>query len=268
LRAPRIGSGERTWRVVHLEAVDSTNEEARRRARAGDPGRLWIVADTQLCGRGRHGRSWVSPKGNLYATALLLDPCLPPLAPQLGFVAGVALARAAADLGAGARLKWPNDLIQPDGKCAGLLVEGVMSPDRRLACVVGIGVNCMSAPEDLGYPAAVLTTRGGERIFSRDLLRRLVATFDEAVAEWSAGERFASIRSEWLDRAAGLGQRIGIEAVGGRREGVFEGLDADGRLLFRGEGGIEAIETGDLWLLPAADGSPGASEMIAGSVNG
>ena len=99
------------WRVVRFDAIDSTSDEARRRALAGDPGRLWIVAGEQSAGRGRRGRTWISPKGNLYASALLIDPCPPAIAAQLGFVAGVALARAAEDVGAEARLKWPNDLV-------------------------------------------------------------------------------------------------------------------------------------------------------------
>ena len=270
MRAALIDSGQHSWRIVHLEAVDSTNEEARRRAVAGDPGRLWIVADTQLRGRGRLGRSWISPKGNLYATALLVDPCPTAAAPQLGFVAGVALARAAGDLGADARLKWPNDLIQGDGKCAGLLVEGVLNPDRSMACAVGIGVNCASAPKDLPYSATILTGRSGERIYPGDLLERLAERFEEAIAGWDAGRGFASIRSEWLSRAAGLGRRVRIAGAAGDREGVFEGLDASGRLLFRGESGVETIESGDLWLSPAAHGPPQekAAAWVTGSLNG
>ena len=95
-----------------IDAIDSTNEEARRRALAGDPGRMWIVADEQTAGRGRRGRVWISPKGNLHASALLIDPCPALVAAELGFVAGVALARAAGDLGAtDVGLKWPNDLM-------------------------------------------------------------------------------------------------------------------------------------------------------------
>ena len=91
------------WRVVRFGVIDSTNEEARRRALAGESDRLWIVAGEQTAGRGRRGRAWISPRGNLHATALMIDPCPPALAPQLGFVAGVALARAASDARRGRR---------------------------------------------------------------------------------------------------------------------------------------------------------------------
>jgi BirA family transcriptional regulator, biotin operon repressor / biotin---[acetyl-CoA-carboxylase] ligase len=248
------------WRVVRFGIIDSTNEEARRRALAGEAGRLWIVAEQQSAGRGRRGRTWVSAKGNLFATAVLIDPCPPAIAPELGFVAGVALARAASDVGAAnIGLKWPNDLVSRGAKCAGLLVEGVSLPDRRLACIVGIGVNCASAPEGVGYPTASLTDGRGRAVAPGELIERLIARFDEALDQWRAGEAFARIRSAWLDYAAGLGERIRIETLSGRREGVFEGLDAGGRLLFRAERGIETVETADLWILPAPDGPPAAA---------
>jgi BirA family transcriptional regulator, biotin operon repressor / biotin---[acetyl-CoA-carboxylase] ligase len=259
--APR--GAENPWRVVRLDAIDSTNEEARRRMLAGDPGRLWIVAEEQSAGRGRRGRSWVSLKGNLHASALLIDPCPPAIAAQLGFVAGIALARAARDLGSAARLKWPNDLVVEGAKCAGLLVEGFSLPEKRFACVVGVGVNCVHAPESVGYPAAVLKDRDGGPAGAGEVFARLMARFDEALSEWRGGETFEAIRTAWLDHAGGLGQRIRIENASGRREGTFLGLDAGGRLLFRGEGGVEAVETADLWILPQTDGSPVAASSAS-----
>ncbi len=252
------GSG---WRVVRYDAIDSTNEEGRRRALAGESGFLWIVAGEQRAGRGRRGRNWVSPRGNLYASALLIDPCRHALAPQLGFVAGVALAEAAEDVGASeGRLKWPNDLLLDGRKCAGLLVEGVALPEGRLACVVGVGVNCASAPEDVGCPAAILADRDGRAVTADELLPRLIARFEETLTRWRSGAAFAEIRSAWLDRAAGLGEPIRVAGARGTREGTFAGLDADGRLLFRGERGIETIEAADLWILPASDDLPVAVE--------
>ena len=251
----RFESALSPWRVVRFDEIDSTNEEARRRALAADAGRLWIVAEKQSAGRGRRGRSWVSPKGHVYASALLIEPCRAEIAPQLGFVAGVALARAAEDLGAArARLKWPNDLMSGNAKCAGLLVEGVALSDRRLACIVGIGANCRRAPEGVAHPTAILTDCFGRPADPRDLFERLAARFDEALNQWRAGEAFETILLAWLDRAAGLGHPIRIEDRRGRREGLFAGLDAAGRLLFRGKGGIEAIEAADLWILRAPEG--------------
>ena len=255
------------WRVERFATIDSTNEEARRRALAGDPGQLWIVAAEQSAGRGRRGRTWVSPGGNLHASALLIAPCAEASATQLGFVAGVALARAANDLGAPARLKWPNDLVMGGAKCAGLLVEGLQLPDRRFACIVGIGVNCASAPAAEAYPTAVLTDSAGAAIEAGALFRSLQARFAEGLAAWGRGQNFAAVRSAWLAHAGPVGERIRISGPQGRREGVFEGLDADGRLLFRGAEGIEAVETADLWILPDMDDLP-ATALSALAVEG
>ena len=240
--------------------VDSTNEEARRRALAGESDRLWIVAGEQTAGRGRRGRAWISPVGNLHATALMIDPCPPALAPQLGFVAGVALVGAARDAGAAdAGLKWPNDLMLNGVKCGGILVEGIGLAGRRAAYAVGVGVNCAHAPEGLGYPTSRLAATGGRAVSAGALFQRLARRFDAAVDAWRGGQAFDRIRADWIDCALGLGRRVAIESGAGRREGVFEGIDEGGRLLMRSECGLERIEAADLSLAPRSDAPPPAS---------
>ena len=239
------------WRVERLTRVGSTNDAARRRALAGDPGRLWIVAREQTQGRGRRGRVWTSPPGNLYASALLIDPSPVAIAAQIGFVAGVALRRAVEDLGANCdnvELKWPNDLVWRGAKLAGLLAEGTALGDGRHACVVGIGVNCLSAPSGLAYPADHLSNALGQAVSPERLFARLAPRFEESLALWRGGAGFAEIRARWLDHAAGLRGPIRIAGAQGFREGMFETLDERGRLVLRGAGGLEAVEAGDLFL--------------------
>ena len=116
--------------VRHLayEMLGSTNAEALVRARAGERGPLWITAQSQSAGRGRRGNSWISKPGNLYATLLLTEPSAPSVAPQLSFVAALALhdavAQCAPRLGPLIKVKWPNDLLLGTGKLAGILIEG------------------------------------------------------------------------------------------------------------------------------------------------
>ena len=233
------GAAQSDWRVERLEAVNSTNEEARRRGLAGDPGRLWIVAGEQSAGRGRRGRTWVSPKGNLHASALLINPCPQALAPQLGFVAGVALARAAEDCGAAdARLKWPNDLVRAGAKCAGLLVEGAALSDRRMACVVGIGVDCVEAPADVGYPTAVLARRDGGAIAAPDLFERLRARFAEALDLWAEGEAFArDSRANGWRGPPESGRLFGSTTPAGRGKALSRGLTPTAECCFAGRPG-------------------------------
>ena len=242
------------WRVARYARLGSTSDEARRRASLGDPGRLWIVAKEQTLGRGRHGRAWRSPPGNLYASALLIDPCEAAISPQLGFVAGAALVKAVEDLGgARAALEWPNDLLWNGAKFAGLLVEGVATPGRGLACIVGVGVNCANSPRGLGYATTDLAAALQRPVSPDALFRRLAARFDEAIGLWSRGAGFGEIRARWLKSAAGLGGPIRVAASRGSREGIFEGLDADGRLLLRAAGALETVEAADIFLTPSRD---------------
>ena len=251
------------WRVERWARLSSTSDEARARAISGDSGRLWIVADEQVSGRGRQGRAWDSPPGNLYASALLVDPCDSSVASQLGFVAGVATRRAVADLGVEARLKWPNDLVVEGAKLAGLLVEGVTQPGRRLAAVVGIGVNVVCSPEGLPYPTNCLAKCAGAPRTARALLERLVRRFDETLAVWNRGAGFAEIRETWLASAAGLGGPIRVSDRHGPREGSFEGLDARGRLILNRNGVLETIESADITLIATdAGGSPPAASIL------
>ena len=217
MTACRLNSAHRGRRIVRLGTVDSTNEEARRHALAGDTNRLWIVAEEQTAGRGRRGRGWISPKGNLHASALMINPCPRAHAAQLGFVAGVALARAASDLKAtDVGLKWPNDLMSHGAKCAGILIEGFGVGSGRTACVVGIGVNCAQAPKGVGYATSCLMRQGGRAMASEELFELLIERFDDALDEWRAGQAFDRIRAAWLDYAVGLGERIAIQNEIGR----------------------------------------------------
>jgi BirA family biotin operon repressor/biotin-[acetyl-CoA-carboxylase] ligase len=242
------------WRVERFAEIDSTSEEARRRALRGDPGRLWILGRSQTGGRGRRGRVWTSPVGNLYASALLIDPCEAAVSPQIGFVAGVAAALAARDLGASdVRLKWPNDLLGGAAKLAGVLVEGLSAGQSPFACVVGFGINCLASPQTLPYPATHMSALLGREVTPDEMFAALAFRFEETLETWRRGEGFARVRADWLSLAAGVGAPVRVEDGQGARQGVFEGLDAAGRMLFRGACGLEIIEAADVFVGAAAN---------------
>jgi BirA family transcriptional regulator, biotin operon repressor / biotin---[acetyl-CoA-carboxylase] ligase len=242
------------YRLVALGATGSTNDDAVAAARDGDPGLLWVTAGEQLAGRGRHGRAWASPPGNLHASLLLVDPCEPAIAPELGFVAGLALHEAVeAVTGAGVprvALKWPNDLLVDGAKAAGLLLEGHRI-GRSLAVVVGFGVNVAAAPAETPYPAATLQSlRPGLR--PETLFEALSGAVARDLAAWrpartGAADPFGAIRARWLERAAGLGVDVRLRLPSGERHGVFEGLDRSGRLQLKTASGLELIDAGDLY---------------------
>ncbi len=247
-----------TWRVERWARLGSTSTRARELALAGDPGRVWVLADEQLLGRGREGRAWVSPPGNLYASALIVEPCPVELGAELGFVAGVAALRAVSDLGvAGARLKWPNDLVVDGAKLSGLLVEGVTTPSRRFAAAIGIGINVASSPEGLAYPTTALDRVAGRNIAVGEVFHRLAGRFDEALAIFARGAGFAAIREAWLAAAAGLGGPIRISDRLGEREGRFAGVDTRGQLRLERDGAVELVVAADMALISEP---PGATE--------
>ena len=245
------------YRLLSFEATGSTNDDALQAARSGDPGQLWITAAEQLAGRGRHGRQWSSPQGNLYASLLLIDPCDVASAPQLGFVAGLALHEAVevvAGLGAPRlALKWPNDLLLDGAKLSGLLLEGhKLQPEGPLAIVIGFGVNVSFAPYGTPYPATSLQ-QVKEGLTRDQVFLALSSAFAETFAAWRASSRmntsdpFGAIRRLWLERAAGLGQEVTLRLPTGEKRGLFGGLDRFGRLQLKSAVGVELIDAGDLY---------------------
>ncbi|WP_406858068.1 biotin--[acetyl-CoA-carboxylase] ligase [Alsobacter sp. KACC 23698] len=241
----------REFRLEVFDSLGSTNDEAMARGRAGDPGGLWIVARQQGRGRGRSGRAWSSPPGNLYASLLLAAPCRPAVAPQLGFVAGVAL-HAAVEQATGltpgrAALKWPNDLLLDRAKLAGILVEGATLAGGDLLVVIGIGVNAAHHPADTPYPATDLGAKGLP-VGVDPLFSALSDAMAAALRRWDAGAGFADIRRDWLKRAGGLGEPILVRRPEGERRGVFVDLDGEGRLLLDEGGRRVAFEAGDVFL--------------------
>src|SRR5439155_19489702 len=130
-RAPALPEG---FRLRHDATIGSTNDEAKAVARTGATDGTLVWADQQTAGRGRRGRIWLSPPGNLYLSLVLRPECAAARAAQLGFVAALGLGDALAPLvGATVQLryKWPNDLLVDGKKLAGILLESETSASDR-----------------------------------------------------------------------------------------------------------------------------------------
>ena len=248
---------DRNYRLLIYEEIGSTNDEAIRLARGGDPGQAWLIAKTQSRGRGRRGRQWASPPGNLHASLLLIDAVPARFAPQLGFVAGVALAHALRGCigdDMRLRLKWPNDILFDGAKLAGVLLESAMLADGRFACIMGIGVNCLAYPSALPYRATALAEIGARLYQAEDVFLHLSGALLWWLDHFAGGAGFDSIRREWLTFAAGLGDQIRVETPTGSVTGVFRTIDAAGRLIVAGNDADKIIEAGDVWLAEPAEG--------------
>jgi BirA family biotin operon repressor/biotin-[acetyl-CoA-carboxylase] ligase len=236
------------FRLSVFGEVGSTNDLALTAATNGDPGRHWFVATAQSAGRGRGGRAWTSRPGNLFSTLLLVDPCPAPDLPKLGFVAGIAAHRAISELApqlAGVRLKWPNDVLVDGAKLAGILLEGRALPGGAQAVAVGIGMNCRHHPDNLAYAATDLAAcgvpGGPEAVFP--LLSDAMA---ETLAVFAGGQGFAAVRNAWITAAHGIGTVVTVRQGTKTREGVFSGIDANGRLLLDEGSVLSVIDAADV----------------------
>ena len=244
----REATGLAGVRTITYETLGSTNAEALSRARTGERGPLWILAHRQSAGRGRRGRAWASPPGNLYATLMLTEPSAPAQAPQLSFVAALALhdalAACAPQLGPSLKLKWPNDLLLGGAKLAGILIEGDSEP--AFAVAIGICVNCASHPPATDHPATDLA-QAGAAVTPEQLFASLAPAMARRLEQWRGGQGFGAIRADWLKRAAGLGEPIRVRLQERELSGRFEGLDESGRLLLADANGVSTITAGEVF---------------------
>src|SRR5262249_26156370 len=200
----------------------------------------------QSAGRGRRGRTWVSEPGNMFASLLLTDPAPPEHWPELSFVAALAIHDSIAEVAPAIRpqvsIKWPNDLLLKAKKFAGILIEG----DGAESVAVGIGVNCTSHPKSADYPATDLAAVGAD-VAAATLFKTLSVKMQGRLAQWNRGEHFATVRTDWLSRAAGLGDMIHVRLVDRELAGRFETIDSAGRLVLVDAGGRrQTISAGDV----------------------
>lgn len=235
--------------LVALDAVDGTNAEARRLAQVGAPHLTLIWAREQLAGRGRRGRAWASPRGNLYATLLLRPQVATAVWGQLSFVDAVALRQALVALlpalEAGLLLKWPNDLLLDGRKLSGTLLEASGTD----WVMIGTGVNLASHPEGTETPATSLAAHG-LTLAPEALLPIYAGAQLEWFERWQT-QGFEPVRQRWLAHAIGLGGPVTVRLAGQTLAGRFSALDASGALLLDQAGAVRRIEAGEVFL-PAA----------------
>ncbi|GHF40891.1 BirA family biotin operon repressor/biotin-[acetyl-CoA-carboxylase] ligase [Deinococcus metalli] len=230
--------------------VGSTQDEMR--AWADDPlspaphGAV-VVAERQTAGRGRRGRVWDTTGGSLVFSVLLRPESGVPLAlADLGLLplaAGVAV-HAACGVGG---LKWPNDVLAPDGrKLAGILVEADLRGEEARRVIVGIGVNVHHAP-----PGAAAVGEWRPEVTRADLLGRVL----DALAHWLAAPG-PDVRAAWTAASVTLGRPVRVHTPQGDVEGTATALDARGSLIVDTPAGTRTVSAGDVELIGALAGAP------------
>ncbi|MCC9623023.1 biotin--[acetyl-CoA-carboxylase] ligase [Thalassospira sp. MA62] len=228
--------------ILHdLDAIDSTNEEAKRLADKGAQSGALVLARTQTAGRGRRGRVWSSPVGNVYSSLLLRPTCSLSDAARLTFLIAVAVAEAI-EIVTGNQVrpdcKWPNDLMVNGRKICGILLESASHQGSATDyLVIGMGINVAFFPDDAERPATSLAALGAPVA-----VNELVSAYLARVAHWLPiweGQGFAPVRDAWLNRAYGIGKPVVARLSERELAGTFVGLDDDGSLILREGAGTE-----------------------------
>ncbi len=231
-----------------VAVTGSTNADLLLRANQGAPEGLWLRADTQNAGRGRLGRNWISPAGNLFASSIVRLKPSDPAAATLAFVAAVAVHKSLSKLSpfSVAQIKWPNDLLSLAGqKLCGILLE--RSND---AVVAGFGVNLSFQPEGTGRPVTSIAMLGIPPPAPQEFVEILAQDFAETLLQWRTFGS-AVILSDWKDRAHPIGTTLNVQLPDGESlSGIYDGLMDDGALMLRlADGAIRVIHAADVFLV-------------------
>jgi BirA family biotin operon repressor/biotin-[acetyl-CoA-carboxylase] ligase len=206
---------------------------------------VWLRAERQTGGKGRQGRAWLSPPGNLYISTLVRLRQGDPPAPTLALLAAVALQEALTPFLRGddegvLRIKWPNDLLAGPAKLAGILLE--RSGD---AVVIGFGANLAHHPQSLDRPVTSIAALGGTAPDPAGAAQDLAAAFAAWLTRWRS-DGLAPIRAAWLAAAHPLGTPLSTP----QGQGAFAGLDESGALrVERADGSIRLVHAGDVFLV-------------------
>lgn len=239
-------------KMRYFESTTSTNWVGKQMTHEHDPEELHglvIIAEQQTGGIGRLGRSWISPRGGIWAT-VVLKPKIPIERVFMITMAGaIAIARSLRkEFDLGALIKWPNDIYLGDSKVAGLLLELSAEADRVHYALLGIGVDVNVTHTDLsGVPSAVtsVSIEVGHDVDRPELLARILKEFESRYLLLEAGEYEAIVR-EWKSLSCTLEHRVRVNTLKNSFEGEAIDIDEYGALMIRKDNGkIERVIAGD-----------------------
>jgi BirA family biotin operon repressor/biotin-[acetyl-CoA-carboxylase] ligase len=238
------------YRLVFHESIGSTNDDAKRLARDGAAEGTLVWALEQTAGRGRRGRAWVSPRGNLYASVVMRPNCPANRAAQLGFVAALAIGGGLASLFPrldNLSYKWPNDVLVSGRKIAGILLESETSALEEVEfVVVGVGINLVTSPRNIEFPATSIMEEDLGEVAPAVMLEAFTRHLQFWVEHWRECG-FGPVRTAWRAATAPCGEpirvRLGVTSLHGR----FLGIDEEGALILEAEGGRRHIAAGEVF---------------------
>lgn len=245
-----LGENRGSLAVEVQLASPSTNSALLERIREGQPPQV-LLAELQTAGRGRWGRDWHSGfGGGLYLSLSWRFPLVPSGLTGLSLACGVTIAERLRGLGTTQiGVKWPNDILAPDGKLGGILVELVGEPSGPCGVVIGVGLNLRLSPAEraeIGQPAAALEPYlpgvSGRR---NELAAEIISALIEVCVAFPS-DGLAPYEVRWREYDMLLGERVVLQLPEGELEGVSEGIDSRGALRLRTASGSQSYITGDL----------------------
>jgi BirA family transcriptional regulator, biotin operon repressor / biotin---[acetyl-CoA-carboxylase] ligase len=223
-----------SYNLIAYESLGSTNDEALVLA-PSSPDKTVIWALEQTAARGRRGRAWHAPKGNVYCSIILKPKVSAIECSQLGYLASLSIFDALKELcpdDSSATCKWPNDVLLNGKKISGILLETSFTDSTAPDWIIlGVGINVNEHPQDTPYPATSMTNEGSTAN-AEQTLECFMRHFDQWLSLWLAGG-FEPVRDVWLKRAAGLQQKILVRLENQELSGIFKGLDETGALILQ-----------------------------------
>ncbi len=239
--------------IIFFESIRSTNDLAITIGQQREnPEGIVVIADEQTGGKGRLGRSWISPPGvNLYFTVLLKPPIPPVETSILTLAAAVAVVSAIRGYaGINAEIKWPNDILINTKKAGGILMEMKSDKGRISLLAIGIGVNVNMSLDALANDIRPLATslkiESGKPINRVELLRKILAELEKSYKILLKGNKRALI-NEWLCLNSTIGNNIKIQMQGEILSGFAEGINERGELIVRLQSGeVKTVNAGEV----------------------
>ncbi|WP_353270260.1 biotin--[acetyl-CoA-carboxylase] ligase [Wolbachia endosymbiont (group A) of Myopa testacea] len=231
------------FHIHHYKEVSSTNEEALDLIERGISNETIIIADKQTEGRGRTGKSWISPEGNLYVSLIINQETDVSKLTELTFVTALAVGNTLLSFmnDSNIQYKWPNDVLVDSKKISGILLERKSNSNWL---IIGIGINVNHAP----LPGTTCISNYDESVSNMDLSKELIINFNKLRKQWLF-DGFYAIREMWLKKAFKMNEQISVKLADKLYEGIFADIDKSGKLVLQQkDGSLIYFDAGELFI--------------------
>ena len=237
-------------KVYYYDETDSTNNDVRRLMADGEEHGVLAVADMQTAGKGRRGRTWISPAGaNIFMSIGLKPDFAPDKASMMTLVMALAVCDAVRDItGLDSKIKWPNDIVVNGKKICGMLTEMDAELDCIHSVVIGVGINVNQAEfdEEISATATSLYLESKQKVIRAALIESVMQYFERYYEQFMREGDLSELQKEYNDRLVNLDAKVRVLDPKGEYDGVARGIDNLGELLVERDGGIVKVFAGEV----------------------